>query len=280
MTEIRDLPLLAILPVDKLILHEYHDPQRTPPIAKAIESSGTLRNPPIVVPLRDGTSRYMVLDGANRTTAIQSLGLSHIVAQVVTPDDPGLNLTPWYHVIWGIPPESLLEWFSDIPDLVLHTTTCADTATRLQELHAVSAVCCSDNRAYVMLSMQHRLLQRVAVLNAIVDSYKNRARMDRTRLMDLDTLRKLYPDLTGLVLLPTFRIDEVIYVIREGMLMPPGSTRFLISPRALHLNYPIAELAADKSLAAKNADLQNWMQARLSAKRVRYYAEATFLFDE
>ena len=62
-----------------------------------------------------------------------------------------------------------------------------------------------------------------------------------------------------------------------GYLQPVG---LVVSPRALHLNYPLAELAADKPLEQKNAELQAFIQERIAKKGVRYYAEATFLFDE
>jgi len=53
-----------------------------------------------------------------------------------------------------------------------------------------------------------------------------------------------------------------------------------VSPRALHLNYPLEELAADRPLEEKNEALQRWIQERIARKGVRYYAEATVLFDE
>jgi len=48
----------------------------------------------------------------------------------------------------------------------------------------------------------------------------------------------------------------------------------------LHVNYPLAALAADEPLEEKNAALQGWLKERIERKGVRYYSEATFLFDE
>ncbi len=83
-----------------------------------------------------------------------------------------------------------------------------------------------------------------------------------------------------MVVLPRFRIEEILYLVGEGHLLPAGSTRFTISPRALYLNYPLDELTSDKSLEEKDNSLQKWLQARIAKKGVRYYGEATFLFDE
>ena len=52
---IPNLPTLQILPLDKLILHEDHDIQRTLPLVAKLRAQGILRNPPIVMPLGDGS---------------------------------------------------------------------------------------------------------------------------------------------------------------------------------------------------------------------------------
>ena len=63
-----ETPDLRIVPIELLVEHEYNDAQRTTPLAKRLEAEGLLKNPPIVAPL-DDDPRFVVLDGANRTTA-------------------------------------------------------------------------------------------------------------------------------------------------------------------------------------------------------------------
>jgi hypothetical protein len=61
-------------------LHEETDIFRVAKLKKRIETSGILRNPPIVANMDSG---YVVLDGATRTTSLKEIGASHILAQVV-----------------------------------------------------------------------------------------------------------------------------------------------------------------------------------------------------
>src|SRR5512141_2432247 len=103
------LPTLAFLPVESLVIHEWHDDQRTPPLIARLRASGVFRNPPVVAPLSDGTGRYMVLDGANRTTALRSMGFPHALVQIIEPDDPGLSLENWNHLVWGLDPAEFLS---------------------------------------------------------------------------------------------------------------------------------------------------------------------------
>jgi len=68
--ESTETPDLRIVAIDRLVEHEYNDEQRTAPLAKRLQAEGLLKNPPIVALLEDGDDpRYVVLDGANRTTA-------------------------------------------------------------------------------------------------------------------------------------------------------------------------------------------------------------------
>jgi len=269
-----------ILPVDKLVLHEHHDGQRSIPLAQNIKETGELRNPPIVVSLDDGSDRYVVLDGANRTTAIQSLGAPHILAQVVDSEDPGLEISSWNHVIWGIAPDELLHLFMDLPNLVLQPSDCESASRTLMDIHSLAVLCCPNGEAYNLRTARLMVLQHIEILNAVVDSYKDRARMDRTQLADVGVLQNLYPKFSGLLILQPFRLEQILHIVGHGGLMPPGSTRFTISPRALHLNYPLERLASQKTLQEKNAELHEWIQKCLSRKQVRYYAEATYLYDE
>ena len=73
-----------------------------------IVESGLWRNPPIVTPLQDGSQRFMVMDGANRIAALRKLEYPHAVVQVVHPDDQGLKLLNWNHVILGFDPSQLV----------------------------------------------------------------------------------------------------------------------------------------------------------------------------
>ena len=133
---------------------------------------------------------------------------------------------------------------------------------------------------YTICTSIEALEKRVQILNAIVDSYKDKARLDRTNEWSVVRLKAIYPDLCGLVIFPHFEIHQVLSLAANGCILPAGITRFMISPRVLHLNYPLEEMAMEKPLEEKNAALQRFIQVRIADKGVRYYAEATYLFDE
>jgi hypothetical protein len=275
---ITSLPHLEQIPLTSLVIHEWHDKQRTPLLISRILESGVWRNPPLVTPLRDDSQRYMVLDGANRVTALQEMGYPHAVVQVVNPDDPGLRLYNWNHVVWGWKPDELISAIQQVPEINLARGTM--TRPDISGDDGLALVQLPRGDLFTIKIAAQSLISRVELLNAIVGSYKDQTRLDRTNEWSVVRLNASYPDLSGLVIFPHFEIHQVLRLAGEGCLLPTGITRFMVSPRVLHLNYPLDAMIAQKPIAEKNEELQRFIQKRISEKGVRDYAEATYLFDE
>jgi hypothetical protein len=275
-----DFPTLTFLEVDRLLVHEQHDPQRARPLARRMQSSGVLRNPLIVSPLRDSSGRYLLLDGANRLAALREMGCPHALAQVVEPDDPGLALQTWNHLVWEVNAARFLRGIRQVPGLRLQRQAAPQAEPALEGDCALALVQSCKGHSYTLCGASGDLQRRAALLRAVVASYQQRGRLDRTSLREVGRLAEIYPSLGGLVIFPRFSIWDLLRLAGMGYWLPPGVTRFTIAPRALHLNYPLEELAAGRPLEAKNQALQRWIQERLAHKGVRYYAEPTYLFDE
>lgn len=272
------LPALRILSLDGVILHEDHDLQRTQPLVAKLRAQGVLRNPPILMPLDDNSGRYMVLDGANRVTSLREMEFPHIVAQVVEASYPHVNLQTWNHVVWGMSTNTLIRALRKIEGLELKKV---NTLKSLDApLYTPMQIRLSDGRFYILEEAPSDLATHIDTLHQIVDTYKTRASLDRTSQTLIDSFKKVYPDLTALFIFPRFKIRTVLKLAGQGIVLPTGITRFTVSPRALHLNYPLHELSSCRPIEYKEAYLQQWIQERVKKKGVRHYAEATFLFDE
>jgi L-serine kinase (ATP) / ParB family transcriptional regulator, heme-responsive regulator len=274
---VTNLPKLRILPIESVVLHEDHDRQRSTPLINKLRAQGILRNPPVVMPLQDGTGRYMVLDGANRVTSLQEMEFLHIVAQVVDADDPHVVLHTWNHVVWGMSSRTLMSGIRKVPGIKLKKINRERSMN--PPVGAFAHIRLADGSIYLVI-LPEGLFSEVQALHGIVNCYKDRASLDRTSQTLSESFRSTYPDLTALIIFPRFEVGTVLALAGRGSLLPTGITRFTVSPRALHLNYPLHELSSCKPLDYKEAYLQQWIQDRTVNKGVRYYAEATFLFDE
>jgi hypothetical protein len=275
---IPSLPNLRILPIESLILHEDHDNQRTLPLVEKMRAQGIIRNPPVVMSLNDATDRYMVLDGANRVTALQEMEFPHVVAQVTQANDTHVNLQTWNHVVWGMRTKALITELRKVHgiELVKVNTRKSLDAPKYRPMQ----MRLPDGVFYILKESPSDLETHIQTLHNVVNTYKTRASLDRTSQTLIETFKQIYSDLTALVIFPHFKIKTVLKLAGQNILLPTGVTRFTVSPRALHLNYPLHELSSAKSLEYKQTYLDEWIEGRVKKKGVRLYSEATFLFDE
>lgn len=274
---ITTLPNLRILPIDSVILHEDHDMQRSKPLIEKLRAAGIMRNPPIVMPLTDGSNRYMVLDGANRVTSLLEMEFPHIVAQVVQPNDPNVNLQTWNHVVWGMKSTTLLSRLKKIKGLKLKRVNTHKSVEAPK--YVPMSVRLPDGTLYLLIEEPTDLAGHIKTLHAVVNAYKTSASLDRTSQTLIDSF-KVHKELTALMVFPHFKIRTLLKLAGEKIVLPTGITRFTVSPRALHLNYPLHELSSGKPIEYKQEYLQHWIDERVKKKGVRLYSEATFLFDE
>jgi hypothetical protein len=274
---IPNLPTLKILPLEHLLLHEDHDLQRTLPLVEKLRAQGILRNPPIVMPLEDGSDRCIVLDGANRVTSLKEMGFPHIVAQVVQAQDKNVSLQTWNHIIWGLNPEKLIRSLQKVKSIKFLKV---DPSKSHDPPESIPTQFRLPDGSLYLAHTPNALHEKVHALHGIVNCYKGNASLDRTSQTLIDGFRSIYPDLTALVIFPRFDIPSVLTLSGAGSLLPAGITRFTVSPRVLHMNYPLHELSSSKPIAYKEAYLQKWVEQRVIHKGIRFYSEATFLFDE
>lgn len=286
-----DIPDLRILPVEDLVLHEYADEKRVARLAARLQSDAYLKNPPIVAPI-PGTERYVVLDGANRTSAVQRLGFPHIVAQVVEYNSPHVHLTTWYHLITGKEPAMFLSEIRDVRGLKAQPVPLDAARTRLAGRSVLSymVIPAREERdrpeVYTLGDTegdnQQGLQNSTALLNAMVDTYKSNPHVaiHRVNTDELDDLMDYYDEVSGLVVFPAYKPVDILKLAEAGTKVPTGITRHIISNRALRINMPTELLSRDSTLEEKNAWLHEQIKRKLASNEIRLYQESTYLFDE
>jgi hypothetical protein len=277
----QEFPSFEIIPIEKAIPHEFHDPSRTPPLIEKLRASGIMINPPLFSPFDDESGQFMVLDGANRVFAFREMGLPHILAQTIPSDSISLKLSSWNHVIWEMATSVLLKSLKNIPNTSLMEMGGNNYEKKKGEGNGIIAtIQTPDDREFWIVSKIKSRKECVSLMTAVMDTYKQAARFDRIPLGTIEAVQGLYEDITAIISYPQFHIHEVFSFCKAGILLPSGITRFRVTPRALKINYPLDELASQKSLEEKKHSLHDWIQERLARKGVRFYAESTLIFDE
>ncbi len=273
------MPDLRIVRLSDLVPHEEHDAQRSAPLVERIRQAGSWLNPPVVAPMEDG--RYVILDGANRHYALGELGYQYILVQVVDYESEDIHLGTWHHVVSGLDRTEFLRNLQAIDGLTLAETDLLSARATLARREVLAYTVLKDNQAYMLRAIAVTVGQRTIALSQIVNTYKEIGVLNRINTDKLSVARKLYPDAMAIMVFPHYEPAEIIVAARDGVLLPPGISRHVVRGRAMRLHYPLDAFRDNgESLEQKNEQLQHWMQQRMAEKRVRYYAEPTFLFDE
>lgn len=275
-----ETPVLRIVGLDQLIEQEYNDPKRTAPLLKRISTEGILKNPPIVAEL--DSDRYVILDGANRYTALKGLGCPHILVQVVKYELPNVTLSTWHHVITGMDMDELTVGLDAIDGVDFIEVDLLSARAGLARREFLVYAIRGDEKVFAAhTSVPRRDIHETnRLLNACVATYQDKGRIHRTISDDTKEAFRMYPDLTGMMMFPKYDPSEVLILAREGELLPTGLTRHLIQGRALRVNYPLDELKSNDPIEKKNQRLQEWVKKKMTSREVRFYGETTYLFDE
>lgn len=285
----RTSPVLRVFDVSQVLLHEEPDPGRVYRLVRAFRRDGVLRNPPIVASIPAGAPRgfpagrddqVVVLDGANRVTALREIGVSHIAAQVVDYESPEVSVSAWTHYVVE-DGEPLRERIPARLGISLAPVLAAEEADRrLRRGDGMAALLDAVGPAVVGPGMDP--VVNAASLSALVGLYLGTShiyRIDRVESWDADGLRQEYGRGT-VVIFPLFEKAAVLRLATGGARLPAGITRHLIPGRVLRLNVPLPWLESAEPAATKQALLDEAVAGRWRDHGVRYYAEATYLFDE
>ncbi|HUV27546.1 MAG TPA: hypothetical protein VMW34_09280 [Anaerolineales bacterium] len=272
------LPNLRILPAAALVPHEDCDPRRVDRLSQRLRAEGILKNPPVVAPIPD-SEKYVVLDGANRALSFINLGIPHIIAQLVSYQDSGVELDTWYHVVAGMD----ITDFENALTVVtgLHLQGCSlDEARLALATHQAAAYIISANGVRMVSNTSTTLKHDTTLLNGLVRAYKGKANIYRASNDIWEIQKPYYPDITALVIFPRLTPDDIIHAAQSGEKIPTGITRHIIPHRALNINIPMDVLETDWPLERKEKWLQDWWMERMAANAIRFYSESTFSFNE
>lgn len=267
-------PDLRIVATDRLHPHEDHDSQRSQPLIENIRHSDYFLNPPIVTPMDQDTDsgQYVILDGANRCFSFQALGYPHILVQLATYNSGFVSLDVWHHVVSRWQLSTFLEQVRALDGVSLKPGHDPD---------AIAHILPREGGRYAIFAPVSTLVQRNAALRQVVSLYQRQAILDRTAISEPDEILPLYPESIALVVFPSYQPADIIAAAQHHAYLPPGISRHIIQGRAIRVNYPMEILRdATASLADKNEALQVWIQGKFAKRQVRYYAEATYQFDE
>ncbi|MEW5958024.1 MAG: ParB N-terminal domain-containing protein [Chloroflexota bacterium] len=272
-----DIPDLRIVPAQAITLHEEVDERRVKPLVEKLSQDGVLKNPPIAARLPQ-TDRYVILDGANRTTALWKMEAAHHLLQVVNYTD--VTLDTWDHLIVGLTEAEFQARRKEVGLWLIQTDDLASAQRDLAN-RRVSAILSAPQGDVCVLGHGGNLAAEAADLRQLVSIYSGRSAIHRVKVNNLAELLPYYDNITALIQFPRYTPTDILTLANDGDKLPTGITRHVIPRRALRVNLPLAALMDPQSgTADKQHWLNGWIKEKLAKRQIRYYQESTFLFDE
>ncbi len=277
MKQIPALPEMQIVDTESMQPHEDIDEGRSHRLIRDLQTQGFLKNPPAVWRVEGEAERYVVLDGANRTMAVREMGFPHMLVQIA---NEGVEVRNWNHILSSGDLNAMLERVRQISGVELSETDEFRAAAALAREESIAYLVLPDGVTWQLGSERVGIIEKLTCLTEFVTHYEGKFKRERTTTANLNGLTNLFPDMNCLIVFPQFSVSDVLEVASRGHMFPSGLTRFLISPRALRVNFPLAMLADRSPIEEKRRALEDWIRQRVEQRMVRYYAESTFVFDE
>jgi hypothetical protein len=270
-------PDLRIVAVADLLLHERVDLERVTRLIDRLSADGILKNPPVVASL-GGSDRFLLLDGANRVSAVQNLDIPHLIVQVEPFENSSLEIRHWNHVVRDIEARLLVDRASTLTGVATSKGRPGDDVSS-DDAFLASIITGEDDALH--LFSRGPLHERVENLHDLVDVYyRGDARMDRVNHTDVAVLKRQHSHFGALVSYLDFPKTDVRAVAESGFLLPSGVTRILVPRRVLGFNLRLPLLKSSLALDEKRRWLQEEIRHKVAEHKVRYYQEPTFVFDD
>lgn len=288
--KIGELPHLHIVAIEDVILHEDPDIERVARLVERLSADGILKNP-LVVASTNNDGRRIVLDGANRLTALIKLGLPHVLVQDINLNDEDLTIDCWHHAIEHLSKEEILAHAEQTDGVEVVAERVVEDAQEgdVEDGEAggvegaspdfLCRVAFADGET-IVLKGSETLLERIEQLQQFTHVYHKFAYLDRVSYTNLDDLRRNYRHFTALISFGRFSKDDLITLTNAEVRIPSGITRVLLPKRALRFNLQLEMLSASLSLEEKEEWLKESIREKINDKSIRFYREPTFFFDE
>jgi hypothetical protein len=278
--EIGKLPRLLIVAIDAVLPHEEPDERRIESIRGRIAAEGLLKHPLIAARSHD-TVRHILLEGVNRREALRGLGARFVPVQEVDLDDEGLVLSTWHHAVEGLdagefighlpPPARVAPFGGDFRQT-------GDFVPRFSE----ERTCCialPDGRSFAVLG-DGSTRRRAEGIRDLVRRISAAGSIDRVSYTNMRDLARHYPRFSALVCYRGFSKEDVRSMSAEGVKLPSGVTRFSVRKRALAFGIPLSLLQGDGTREEKQAGLDRMIIEKIRGRRIKFFEEPTFYFDD
>ncbi|PIN85299.1 MAG: hypothetical protein COV47_02925 [Candidatus Diapherotrites archaeon CG11_big_fil_rev_8_21_14_0_20_37_9] len=245
---------IKIIDCKGILIHENPDPKRVKKIVDSLVKTNTLNDPLIVTRLKD---KFVLLDGVNRLTSLQSLGVNHIPCQVVDYFTDRVELANWSYIC-----DAEVN-FDRFP-------------TRLSKhyFEPNGGILICQKNLYKKLQINDKK-ELVVETNKILEKIAKTTYVRAFNVHAEDLIEN-----QSAIIFPQIIKEDVIELSSNGLKFNAGITRHVIQDRILNFCFDLNFLKSNFSMAEKQKELEKRKQKILSQEEARKYAETVITITE
>ncbi|MFD1887707.1 ParB N-terminal domain-containing protein [Paenibacillus wenxiniae] len=247
------LSSLKMIDSSLIVLHENCEPARLEKTQNSIRSEGVLRHPPAAIKMKNG--KYLVIDGAHRTSSLQALGYSQIPLHIVGIEN--VVIDNWDHSISDI---NVIEYLKSQKNLV--------RIERFPLPERLLAKMRNDSVSYYVYPYAQQ--NHFDIWHELISFYQNNYTVTR---IETDKEMELKPNMLR-ISYSTCTLREIEEVVSQNKVLPAGVTRFKINGRILNLQIPLSMLGNSLKDAT---EWENMLNNRRDS--MRYYPESVYICE-
>ncbi|OOZ83469.1 hypothetical protein BHL35_00260 [Bacillus cereus] len=251
------LPELRVLPIESVFLHEEYELDRLLGISQKIKKEQKLKNPPIALQINE--DKYLILDGAHRTSSLIKLNCKRIVVQVV--DINQVSINAWAH---HVPNDALLiDELKNNPGIELSAQKQVNSL--LASIHFNDNVFYLYNKNSSLSNISEKVSRWKEIVNSYTDKYEFK-RIHNNEVLPTEGITFKYPALD---------FNEIVRIVESNLLLPAGVTKFSLDcGRVLNLNIPLSFLIRE------DLDQDNWNELLKDwESSIRLYTDPIYLCE-
>jgi len=273
---------LALLEINKLLLHEETIPVIVDSLSKSLMKEGFLRDPVIV-----DRGSLVVLDGMHRVTVLRKLGCNLIPVCLVDYDSPEIMVERWCRT---------LKKEGELEELTKHIASRGfrvkempiDEAKRRLDAGGVVGILKTTERSYIIIS--ERGTDKLSSFRAVGEVEEDlRTRGFKVQYeTELDAKEKLRKrEVDAVILPPKIYKKEVTETALKGEVFTYKATRHIIPARPLGIDIPLSLLRTENlSMEQAQKACSNFLKGRKFKKippgslwKGRRYDEELYVFE-
>jgi len=258
---------LKIISINDIEQYEYSDSKRVVRIAQSIKEKNSFHTPVIVAKFEN---RHILIDGANRIKALESLGADKVFCHVV-------DYTNTEEVVLDSNEHYLETAFDELKKEFESKgfKILSKKPQSLTEIKSLARIISNKEEFFVYHGGINNSNSLVDKMNSFVSVYNKKSFFRASEIQDFE-----HNNIKTVIYFNKIEIATIVSIIDNQLMLPTGVTWHKIKERVINFNFNFNSLLPKNTLKKSNTELSNAIKEKQKHYKIRSYAGILYICNE